>query len=78
MCQWLAEHPRLHVEPLPAYAPELNGDEGVWQHLKHCVVANYCPENLDELEHQIHNGVRRMRSKPDLLPSFITRTGLKV
>jgi hypothetical protein len=26
--------PRLHLEPLPAYAPELNPDEGLWQQLK--------------------------------------------
>ena len=25
---------RLHLERLPAYAPELNPDEGVWQQLK--------------------------------------------
>jgi transposase len=23
--------PRIHLERLPAYAPELNPDEGVWQ-----------------------------------------------
>jgi len=74
--QWLAEHPRFHVEPLPPYAPELNGDEGVWQYLKHSVVANYCPADWDELERQIQRGVRTMRQKPHLLRSFITRTGL--
>jgi transposase len=25
---------RLHLEPFPPYAPELNPDEGVWNHLK--------------------------------------------
>jgi transposase len=25
----------IHLERFPAYAPELNPDEGVWQHLKH-------------------------------------------
>jgi transposase len=25
----------VHLERLPAYAPDLNPDEGVWQHLKH-------------------------------------------
>ena len=76
--EWLAEHPRILVEPLPAYAPELNGDEGVWQYLKHCVVANYCPEDLDELEYEIQKGVRRMRRDPELLLSFITRTNLQL
>src|SRR5437879_10067862 len=28
--QLLRRHPRLHIEHFPAYAPELNPDEGVW------------------------------------------------
>jgi transposase len=28
---------RLHLEPLPAYAPELNPAEGLWQYHKWCV-----------------------------------------
>jgi len=74
--RWLAAHPRFHVEPLPAYAPDLNADEGVWQHLKHTVVGNFCPQSLDELEDHIHHGVRNMQRRPSLLGSFIRRTGL--
>ena len=74
--QWLARHPRLHVEPLPAYAPDLNADEGVWQHMKFTVVGNYCPATLEELETQIRKGARKMRKDPQLLKSFITRTAL--
>lgn len=76
VAQWLADHPRLHPEPLPAYAPELNADEGVWEYLKHNVVANYCPDTLDELEAQIQRGVRSMRPRTAILKSFVTRTGL--
>ena len=32
--QLLSRNPRLHVERFPAYAPELNPDEQVWNHLK--------------------------------------------
>ena len=39
---------RLHLIPLPAYAPELNPDEGVWQHLKHRL-ANGRPDSQAEL-----------------------------
>jgi len=28
--QWIRNHPRQHVEPFPAYAPELNPAEYVW------------------------------------------------
>lgn len=74
--RWLAAHLRFHVEPLPPYAPDLNGDEGVWQHLKYTVVGNFCPQSLDQLEDQIHHGVRRLRRRPSLLASFIQHTGL--
>lgn len=30
----LARTSRLHLEPFPSYAPELNPDEEVWHHLK--------------------------------------------
>lgn len=32
--EFLRRHPRLHIESFPAYAPELNPDEGVWGHHK--------------------------------------------
>jgi transposase len=33
---------RLHLERLPAYAPELNPDEGIWQQLKGVELRNVC------------------------------------
>jgi hypothetical protein len=33
---------RLHLERLPAYAPELNPDEGMWQRLKGVELRNLC------------------------------------
>ena len=29
----LRQHPRLHIEHFPSYAPELNPDEGVWSQI---------------------------------------------
>lgn len=40
---------RLHIEYLPAYAPELNPDEGVWSQLK-SQLANGRPDDVEELE----------------------------
>jgi len=40
---------RLHMEYLPAYAPELNPDEGVWSQLKG-QLANGRSDDIDELE----------------------------
>jgi len=39
---------RLHLERFPAYAPELNPDEGVWASLKN-TLANGRPDTLEEL-----------------------------
>jgi transposase len=61
---------RVHLERLPAYAPELNPDEGVWQHLKHVELANLCCLNLDHLDAELTLAVRRMRRRPELIRSF--------
>ena len=37
---------RLHVERLPAYAPDLNPGEGPWQQLKGVELRNVCCVNL--------------------------------
>jgi len=44
----LARTSRLHLEPFPPYAPELNPDEGVWNHLK-STLANGRPDTQAEL-----------------------------
>jgi transposase len=41
--QWLA------VEPLPAYAPELNPIERVWGNLKSTELANLCSDKITQL-----------------------------
>jgi transposase len=44
----LARTTRLHLEPFPPYAPELNPDEGVWNHLKR-TLANGRPDSKEGL-----------------------------
>ena len=75
----LGLHPRLHVEYFPAYAPELNPDEGVWCQAKR-ELANSCPKNIEELTADIiqsMNGLVRSQSKlrgcieQSELPSFL-------
>jgi len=31
---------RIHLEPFPSYAPELNPDEGIWNYLKRVELKN--------------------------------------
>ena len=61
---------RLHLERLPAYAPELNPDEGVWQQLKGVELRNLCCSNLPHLRHELRNAVKRVRRKPRLIKGF--------
>ena len=66
----LARHPRLHVERFPAYAPELNPDELVWNYLKG-KLANGSPDTVDELLDDLTRVIRRLRRAPALLRAFV-------
>jgi transposase len=68
---------RIRVEPLPAYAPDLNPwDEGGWHHLKHVEMRNLVCRDLEELHEQFHLAVGRLRHKPHLIQSFFAQAGL--
>ena len=70
--------PAVHLERLPAYAPGLNPDEGVWQHLKRVEMRNLCCADLGELHHELRLAISRLRQKPQLIRSFFARVGLGV
>ena len=44
---FLAEHPEIKTERLPAYAPELNPDELVWAWTKYSRLGNLAAANTD-------------------------------
>jgi transposase len=66
---------RLHLIPLPAYAPELNPDEGVWQHLKRHL-ANGRPDTHAELMDVLADEICRLAAAPDLLQGCIRQSDL--
>jgi transposase len=61
---------RIHLERLPAYAPELNPGEGLWQQLKGVELRNLCCLNLPHLRRELRDAVKRVRRKPRLITSF--------
>ena len=61
---------RLHLERLPAYAPELNPGEGLWQQLKGVELRNLCCFNLPHLRRELRDAVKRVRRKPRLIKGF--------
>jgi transposase len=62
--------PRLHLARLPAYAPELNPDEGVWQQLTGGELRHLCCCSLPHRRREWRDAVKRIRRKPRLVQSF--------
>jgi transposase len=62
---------RIHLERLPAYAPELNPDEGLWQQLKGVELRNGCCVAIPHLWSELRDAVKRIRRKPRLIQGFL-------
>ena len=75
LAKLLRRHPRLHIEHFPAYAPELNPDEGVWSLAKR-ELANGCPLDVDELMHDIIASINGLRTSPEKLRGCILQSDL--
>ena len=66
---------RLHLERLPAYAPDLNPDEGVWSLLKRGELKNRCCHDLAELRWELGLASRRLRRRPQALTACFRQCG---
>lgn len=73
---FLEKHPDIITEKFPSYAPELNPDEGVWEHVKYARLPNFAPRNTMHLRRRLHLEFRLLRKRPDLLAAFIRKTKL--
>lgn len=73
---WAEKHTRCQLTYLPAYAPELNPVEALWAWLKGTRLANNSREDLDPLADDVRRGARVARRRPELLLSFLRRSGL--
>jgi transposase len=67
--------PRLRLEFLPAYAPELNPDEGVWRQTKHRL-ANHSPADRYKLALAVIAELESLRRSTSRLWGCIDHTGL--
>jgi transposase len=70
--------PGIHVCFLPPYAPELNPVEYLWSWLKHKPLANFTPDDLQELAYEARKGSWRVQHKQDLLRSFVNHSPLSL
>jgi len=67
---------RIHFEPLPPYAPDLNPAEGIWQYLKQVEMKNLCCHNLLELRRELRQAIARLRHKIAIIRSCMARVHL--
>jgi transposase len=66
---------RVHLELLPAYAPELNPDEGIWRYLKRVELRNVCCQDLLDLLVEITMATKRLLNKPDVIQACVKQVG---
>jgi transposase len=74
--KFLGRNKRLTLEPLPAYAPELNPVEAVWSWLKYGELANYVPDGVDRLDGEVLDRLIELKFDPGLLRSLWGRSDL--
>jgi len=73
----LRRYPRLHLASFPAYAPELNPDEGIWRLLKQSQ-SNSRPDTSEELAEILSDELHRLSQSPVLLISCIEQSELSL
>jgi transposase len=61
---------RIHLERLPADAPELNADEGLWQQLTGVELRHVCFCTVPHRRRERRDAVKRVRRKPRLIQGF--------
>ena len=69
---------RIRIEWMPAYAPELNPDEQLWNRTKYTDLANFCPDNPTDLAQAVRQSLEQTQSHQSLLRSFFEYTGLRL
>lgn len=74
---FLASHPQIAVEQLPAYAPEINPEEfahgNIKEHLR-----NFLPKDKAEIKEQLRREFSRLRRRPDILLGCFHSAGLRI
>lgn len=69
---------RLHLEPLPGYAPDLNPDEGIWNYLKRVELGNVCCTDLGDLRAHLIRARERLRHKREVIRACSRQCGYLV
>ena len=74
---YLANHPDIHLEYLPPYAPELNPEEYCHGNVKRRM-KNGIYHSKSEIRKNLNNGFARLRKRPDILLGCFRHAGLNL
>ncbi len=75
--EYLGTHnDRLITRRIPAYSPELNPDEFVWNAPKYQELPNFCPESMDDLKNAVTSTMNKLKSNPERLRNIIRGSSL--
>jgi transposase len=67
---------RLDLNMLPAYAPDLNPVEAVWNYVKYHQLGNYAPLSVRDLDATVHSCLDAARNDQERLRSFFLASDL--
>ena len=67
---------RMITRRIPAYSPELNPGEWIWDALKYQELPNFCPTSREELWHKAEETLLRMKGDPERIKKIIMGTKL--
>ena len=62
--------PRLTLERLPGYAPDLNPVEMIWSYLKYGLMANFVPRHVKHLDQVVRGHLCEVGRSPGLIRSL--------
>ncbi len=69
---------RIQIERLPAYAPELNPQEGVWNLLKRVELKNVCCLHLQQVRQELVRARERLRHRKITLSQCYAHAGYQL
>lgn len=67
---------RIHLERLPAYAPDLNPDEGIWAYLKTVALPNFCARSTVHLKRELKKALKRLKARKDVVIGCFAGAGV--
>ncbi len=67
---------RMITRRIPAYSPEFNPDEWIWNAPKYQELPNFCPASKEELWHTAEETLPEMKGDPERIKKIIMGTKL--